>query len=310
MSERKYYCLCDSNCKFETMTKEQILAAIAQAAETGLVFDTEAAFITKVKESNAGGFVTFWVGTKAQYNALARKEPNCQYIITDDTTLDDIAKLIKDLQDSIPPVDSTLTAAGAAADAKAVGERWYKDCNNTDMNTVKTAGFYYGYTGMTNAADTNHISVWEVIAYSSDWGLQRQTVINGDGTSTTYERNWYSGSYWGAWGVKGGSSGGGLTREFSTVPSESEKYTFTTKGVLAKFYIVTTQGSFNMATTTIDWSSLAVGSPMQYVVPGMSSNGSVEHYLLTATRNANSTVTFSTENNNISATIEHVVGYY
>lgn len=85
MSGRKYYCFCDSNCKFETMTKEQILAAIAEAAENGLNFDSDAAFISKVKESNAGGMVTFWRGTQAQYNALASIDPECFYIITDKT---------------------------------------------------------------------------------------------------------------------------------------------------------------------------------------------------------------------------------
>lgn len=85
MSGRKYYCFCDSNCKFETMTKEQILAAIAEAAAGGLDFDTDDAFISKVKESNAGGMVTFWRGTQAQYNALASIDPECFYIITDKT---------------------------------------------------------------------------------------------------------------------------------------------------------------------------------------------------------------------------------
>ena len=83
MSGRKYYCFCDSNCKFETMSKEQILAAIAQAAESGLTIDEDAAFITKVRESNAGGMVTFWVGTQAQYNRLQNVDKNCLYIITD-----------------------------------------------------------------------------------------------------------------------------------------------------------------------------------------------------------------------------------
>ena len=41
---RKYYCICESNCKFETMTKEQILAAIAQAVETGSVGDVDTGF--------------------------------------------------------------------------------------------------------------------------------------------------------------------------------------------------------------------------------------------------------------------------
>jgi hypothetical protein len=72
------------------MTKEQILAAIAQAVETGSVGNCDTGFITKVKEQNSGGSVTFWVGTQAQYNALEEKASNCMYIITDDTTTADM----------------------------------------------------------------------------------------------------------------------------------------------------------------------------------------------------------------------------
>ena len=92
MSERKYYCLCDSNCKFETMTKEQILAAITQAVENGEVQNVDTGFVTKVKEQNAGGFVSFWVGTRAQYNALATKDTSCIYILTDENV--DVEELI------------------------------------------------------------------------------------------------------------------------------------------------------------------------------------------------------------------------
>lgn len=95
MSGRKYYCFCDSNCKFETMTKEQILAAIAQAAETGLVFDPDAAIISRVQEGNSGRYVTFWVGTQAQYNALAEKEETCIYVITDSTKDADLVATVE-----------------------------------------------------------------------------------------------------------------------------------------------------------------------------------------------------------------------
>lgn len=95
MSEKKYYCYCDSNCKYETMTKEQILAAIAQAVAGGNVFDTEAAIISKVKEMNAGDFVTFWVGTQAQYNALPIIDAKCVYIITDNTWQHDVETLFQ-----------------------------------------------------------------------------------------------------------------------------------------------------------------------------------------------------------------------
>ena len=90
MSEgKKYYCFCGSNCKYETMTKEQILTAIAQA--TGVTdVDPNAGFITKVKETN-GRFVTFWVGTQAQYAIDAASIPaGTPVIITDDTDIDSV----------------------------------------------------------------------------------------------------------------------------------------------------------------------------------------------------------------------------
>jgi hypothetical protein len=88
------------------MTKEQILSAIAQAAENGLVFDVNAAFISKVKERNAGGYLTFWVGTQAQYNALASIDKNCMYIITDSTRDADIERALRELS------QNALTTAG------------------------------------------------------------------------------------------------------------------------------------------------------------------------------------------------------
>lgn len=124
MSERKYFCFCADNCKFETMTKEQILAAIAQAAADGLVFDADAAFITKVKEGNAGDYVTFWAGTQAQYNALGNIDPYCLYIITDSTEGADLAKAAEAAQAAIDehaankenPHEVTAAQVGAAAE--------------------------------------------------------------------------------------------------------------------------------------------------------------------------------------------------
>ena len=85
MSEKKYFCLCGSNCKYETMTKEQIIDALAAATpaahiEDGVLYLTldggadvgeDAAFITQIREGNAGGNVSVWVGTEAEFNALS-----------------------------------------------------------------------------------------------------------------------------------------------------------------------------------------------------------------------------------------------
>jgi hypothetical protein len=115
MSEMKYYCFCSSNCRYETMTKEQILAAIAQAAETGMVYDPDAAMVSKVKESNAGGSVSFWVGTMAQYNAIENKDANCMYIITDDTYKADIEAAVSNAANNASAAQAEASSASSAA---------------------------------------------------------------------------------------------------------------------------------------------------------------------------------------------------
>lgn len=95
--ERIYYVICADGCKFESMTKEQILAAITQAVETGEIKDVDTGFVTTIKEQNSGAGLTFWVGTSAEYNALETKATNCFYIITDDTYSDNINTAIEEM---------------------------------------------------------------------------------------------------------------------------------------------------------------------------------------------------------------------
>lgn len=80
MSERNYYVICDDNCRFEGMTKEQIYDAIAEATGTTPT-PVDEAFITKIKEQNAQHSLKVWKGTEAQYNALAQKNADTLYII-------------------------------------------------------------------------------------------------------------------------------------------------------------------------------------------------------------------------------------
>lgn len=114
MFDRKYYVICADNCKFEGMTKEQILAAITQAVEGGKIHDVDTGFVTKLVEQNAKRNVTLWVGTRAQYNAIATPAKNCLYIITDDTTAEDFDKAIKALQERADEAERK------AAESKAV----------------------------------------------------------------------------------------------------------------------------------------------------------------------------------------------
>ncbi len=109
MSDRKYYVLCADNCKFESMTKEQILAAIEQAVSTGKITDIDTGFVTSLKEQNANKALTFWVGTTAEYNALPEKADNCFYILTDDTMAEDIKLNIEEIKNDISLLNTKFT---------------------------------------------------------------------------------------------------------------------------------------------------------------------------------------------------------
>lgn len=95
MSERNYWVLCDDNCRFPAMTREQILAAIAEATGNA-VSGCDDAFITKIREMNANANLKFWLGTMAQFNALDEKDGNTLYIFTDDDTADSIENKFKE----------------------------------------------------------------------------------------------------------------------------------------------------------------------------------------------------------------------
>ena len=92
--ERKYYVLCQSNCKFESMTKEQILTAIEQAVTTGTISDVDAGFITRLVEQNGNKPVKIWVGTQAQYNALTEKDDDTLYITDDANKVDTLENIV------------------------------------------------------------------------------------------------------------------------------------------------------------------------------------------------------------------------
>ena len=78
--QRQYYVFCEDNCKFEAMTKEQIITAIANA--TGVspeAVDVDDAFISKIQEMNKNNNLKWWVGTEAEYNAIADLDDETLY---------------------------------------------------------------------------------------------------------------------------------------------------------------------------------------------------------------------------------------
>lgn len=104
MATPKVFVQSDNHCKYEGMTKEQIVAAIEQAISTGQITDVDSGFITKIKELNVNNGLSFWVGTQAEYNAIESAgtlAENVLYIISDDTTTGNIEAQIQKIKTDV-----------------------------------------------------------------------------------------------------------------------------------------------------------------------------------------------------------------
>ena len=106
----KVYVLCDANCKWEGMTKEQILTAITQAVNEGTVGDCDTGFVQTIKTIN-GQPLKFFVGEQSEYEALTDLDKdNLFAIITNDATKDGIMRAIADLEQGFSDVQNNLNA--------------------------------------------------------------------------------------------------------------------------------------------------------------------------------------------------------
>lgn len=101
LDEKNVYALDSGKNSFLTMTKEQILTAIAQAVSTGEIKDIDAGFITKIQEMNDQNVLQIWVGTMAEFEELQEKHENMLYLFTDDPTVNDIEAVLNDLDEKI-----------------------------------------------------------------------------------------------------------------------------------------------------------------------------------------------------------------
>ena len=98
MATPTVYVLCDANCKWEGMTKEQILTAITQAVNEGTISNIDTGFVQTIK-TITGTALKFFVGTQAEYNALtAAQKQNLFALITNDTTKEGLLAAIEELR--------------------------------------------------------------------------------------------------------------------------------------------------------------------------------------------------------------------
>lgn len=154
MSTPKVYAICGTNCRYETLTKEQILTAIANAVESGDIGDIDAGFITTIKEQNGGEGLRFWVGTMAAYNALTEIDADMLYIITDDTTLADIEQAYEEIKTALDNIEngtSTVPKAKEAQIAKYASEDTSK---GTIEERLTNLGFKEGTVSISHGTAT------------------------------------------------------------------------------------------------------------------------------------------------------------
>lgn len=169
---KKYYCFCGSNCKYETMTKEQILAAIAQAVQTGEIGDVDTGFVTKIKEMNSGKYVSLWVGSVAAYNALQNRDPNWIYLRTDATDFEDLQKAVVQLTQQVDALENEMHSLNAdreseiAAAAKTANNAYSLayTANNTANSNKQEISVLKGRLSAYNFAS----SIWEKVFFSDE----------------------------------------------------------------------------------------------------------------------------------------------
>lgn len=109
MAGKEVYAICGTNCRYPTLTKEQIYEAIAEFAKTGTFPDVNTGFITTIKTINGVG-LKFFVGPQAAYNALTDDEKkNLFAIISDDTTKETLLSTLETLRSELEGLKNNLS---------------------------------------------------------------------------------------------------------------------------------------------------------------------------------------------------------
>lgn len=174
MADRKYYVVCDYGCKFESMTKEQILTAIMQAVENGEIRDVDIGFVTTIKTVN-GKRLKFFFGEQSEYEALTDEEKDDLFaIITNDTSKKALENAIAVLQKNYEALTESLadgsfevakakyaTSAGSATNDGAgnnIENTYAKKRSLTDgslvVKTAECSNAIKGYSFSTVSIDT------------------------------------------------------------------------------------------------------------------------------------------------------------
>lgn len=153
MSERNYYVLCDDNCRFPSMTAEQIIAAIVEATGNTPT-NIDDAFITKIRESNKNGVVSLWVGSTSEYNSIVADGAlveGCLYITTDGNAFEALYNAIQELREVLDENTQKVTQLGGLGGVLLTGKS-----ANSDYAALESSPLAYDFfTICDNNGDNN-----------------------------------------------------------------------------------------------------------------------------------------------------------
>lgn len=92
--------------------------------------------VTQIQEHNGRYYLSFWIGTSAEYEALEEKTTNCLYIISDDTSKEDIYSAINTHVESVDnPHGVTIEQIGAAPAGYGLGDSAPQSWSEIDSMT-------------------------------------------------------------------------------------------------------------------------------------------------------------------------------
>ena len=98
----------------------------------------EGGYVESLKEMHNGGKFSFWVGSQEEYDSIEEITPNCLYVIDDDTTPEDIAKAIEDIDNRLQPLEQDYIVEQGEKDgwnyrkwASGIAECWGRKKSTT-----------------------------------------------------------------------------------------------------------------------------------------------------------------------------------
>lgn len=159
------YVICNQNCKFEGMTKEQILTAIMQAVNEGTISNIDAGFVQTIKTVN-GHALKFFVGEQSEYDALTEADKEDLFaIITNDTSKEGIMQTLADLEQDFKDIQGNFNALEkgikngsiVSGMARAIYNEWVDvSSSNSSAFSGIEAGLYVVVVDVNPSETTKH----------------------------------------------------------------------------------------------------------------------------------------------------------